>query len=69
MATFVIAVNTEEDAHDYHPHFKTPAGKKLGLSNFAPSPHCPFLWPSHEGPPLVWVFLVLESPHIYYIMV
>lgn len=47
---------------------KNPVGKKLGLSNLAPSPHCPFLWPSHEGPPLVWVFLVLESPHISHIV-
>ena len=42
---------------------KTPVGKKLGLSNFALYPHCPFLWPSHEGPSLVREFLVLESPH------
>ena len=36
MATTVMTVNTGEDVHDYY-RIKTPVGKKLGLSNFAPS--------------------------------
>ena len=44
---------------------KTSVGKKLGLNNIAPSPHCPPSGPSRG--PLLGEALVLEashSPHI-----